>query len=54
MVPVDLLHQTDLSACLAPDGQSEARLGGPLIGHKLDTGWQGRLMPETGFKSISS
>ena len=48
------MHQTDLSVGHAPDGQSEATPGGPLIGHKLDTGWQGRLMLETGFKSISS
>ena len=35
---------TDLSACHASGGPREARLGGPLIGHKLDTDWQGRLV----------
>ena len=28
----------------SPEGQAESlEAGGPLIGHKLDTGWQGRL-----------
>ena len=35
---------TDQSAYNGSDWLSEAR---PLIGHKLDTGWQGRLVKKT-------